>query len=216
MARDMKANWYASRADGKDRSHIPAQPFWSLLVRIAQAVLAVLLVVLTAFSASRLGSGVPGFGMTWFSFSWTAVYFGYLAVSVLVAPEAYHYITHLVLEALSCIFWLATWATLAGEASDLSGATYYHGVPKYISSGALPSFFDNNLSTLRSAIDCVGASAGIGALVWLLFCVTLAFLVMSVIRMRKSGTAPLFSSGSAGSRIPRRPVGSGPAEMAQA
>ncbi len=44
--------------DGKDRSHVLALPYWTLFVRIAQAVIALLLLILTSYSASKVGSGV--------------------------------------------------------------------------------------------------------------------------------------------------------------
>lgn len=39
MAADLKGNWYASRAgDGQNRSHIPAMPLWTGILRISQLV----------------------------------------------------------------------------------------------------------------------------------------------------------------------------------
>lgn len=65
-------------------------------------------------------------------------------------------------EALTVIWWLVTWALLASEASFWTG----------ISLRFAPSGF-------RSAIACIKASAGLGALVWLMFLASLAFLGMS-------------------------------------
>ena len=59
------------------------------------------------------------------------------------------------------IWWLCTWAVLASDASALNSAFIFG--------------FHNSFS---SAVDCVKASAGLGALVWLLFLVTLVFFGM--------------------------------------
>jgi hypothetical protein len=59
------------------------------------------------------------------------------------------------------IFWLCTWAVLASEAAafgEFDGwYDYYYG------------------HGTQSAVDCVKASAGLGALVWVLFVATLVF-----------------------------------------
>jgi hypothetical protein len=59
MAIQWQQNFLDRRAaDGKRRSHIPPIPFWTVVVRVAQLVLALLLVILTGYAASKLGSGV--------------------------------------------------------------------------------------------------------------------------------------------------------------
>ncbi len=85
MGTDMKRDWYASRAgDGQDRSYVPPMPLWTGILRIFQMVkfpvqprqgvklatrdgkrgslalqvLALLLLILTAYAGSRLGNGV--------------------------------------------------------------------------------------------------------------------------------------------------------------
>lgn len=59
------------------------------------------------------------------------------------------------------IFWLCTWAVLASEAADFG--TYDGWYDYYWGHG------------MQSAVDCIKASAGLGALVWLLFVVTFVF-----------------------------------------
>lgn len=82
------------------------------------------------------------------------------------------------LESLTVIWWLCTWAVLASEAS--------------VSTRGLPlSFFPKYF---RTATDCIKASAGLGALVWLLFLATLAFLGMSPGPAAQRHLYELFSS----------------------
>lgn len=66
------------------------------------------------------------------------------------------------LEALTVIWWLCTWAVLASNSTAWG----------WISSRYIPSRY-------KTAVDCIKASAGLGALVWLLFLATSAFLGMS-------------------------------------
>jgi hypothetical protein len=72
------------------------------------------------------------------------------------------------------IFWLCTWAVLASEAAafgEFDGwYDYYYG------------------HGTQSAVDCVKASAGLGALVWVLFVATLVFFVLSLLNHRKTET----------------------------
>jgi hypothetical protein len=59
------------------------------------------------------------------------------------------------------IFWLCTWAVLASEAAAFG--TFDGWYDYYYGDG------------VQSAVDCIKASAGLGALVWILFVITLAF-----------------------------------------
>lgn len=170
-------NWVDPLAgDGKDRSHVLSLPYWTLFVRIAQIVLALLLLILTAFSASKLGSNAAGFGLTWFTFILTVIYFVYLGVSLAKFPIYYHPLAHLPFEILINIFWLCSWAVLASEAAsvgdleDYIGSYYYRYLP----------------SSYKSALNALKASAALGAIEWVLFCITLAFLVIAFINSTKS------------------------------
>jgi hypothetical protein len=83
------------------------------------------------------------------------------------------------LEILTVIFWLVTWALLASEAgvwSDYESTSYTVYGHTYTTSNYLPPKW-------KTAIDCAKASAGIGALEWVLFVITLVFF----------GTYPLSS-----------------------
>jgi hypothetical protein len=74
------------------------------------------------------------------------------------------------LEIATTFWWLVTWALLASEASawDIYGGVTYidiYGNTQTIDTG-LPTNW-------KSAIDCGKASAGLGALEWVLFIITL-------------------------------------------
>jgi hypothetical protein len=75
-----------------------------------------------------------------------------------------------IIEILTVIFWLSTWALLASEASGFVTSVTLEGYTYDVGS-YLPSHL--NWST---AIACTKAAAGLGALEWVLFVVTLVFL----------------------------------------
>jgi len=73
-------------------------------------------------------------------------------------------------EILTVIFWLATWALLASEASAFITSFTGDGITI-----DLESYYPSNWKT---AINCTKASAGLGALEWVLFIITLVFFGM--------------------------------------
>ncbi|CAK7198227.1 hypothetical protein SEUCBS139899_000885 [Sporothrix eucalyptigena] len=172
-----------TESDGRGGANVLSLPKWTLFIRIAQLALAFLLLVLTAYSASKLGSGAAGFGLTWFTFIFTVLYFVYLGVSLSAVPSAYHPLAHLPFEILINIFWLSTWAVLASEASSIGDLGGYERF--------LPSSY-------RSALDCIKAAAAFGALLWVLFCITLAFLVIAFLEHTRNNatTADVAASGA--------------------
>jgi len=74
-------------------------------------------------------------------------------------------------ETLACIFWLATWATLARDAATIQPTRYYV-VAGVVASGN-SYYIDNITPHWIEAIQCLRASAVLGALEWVLFCISL-------------------------------------------
>jgi hypothetical protein len=74
-----------------------------------------------------------------------------------------------IVEILTVIFWLTTWALLASESSGFVTSVPY-GLSTIDVGSVLPS--DLHWDT---AINCTKAAAGLGALEWVLFVVTLVF-----------------------------------------
>jgi hypothetical protein len=87
-------NVWAIRAhDGRNRSHVPAQPLWAAFgLRVLQFILAFIILVMTAYAASQFGTGdLAGFGLAWFTFILTWAFIIYLAVSLFISPQIYNY-----------------------------------------------------------------------------------------------------------------------------
>jgi len=167
--------------------HIPAMPLWVVIIRIFQAVLAIIILALTAFADHVLNSlnsyvdsylnfTFSGYGMSFFIFSWTLLFLAYVGCSAAFAPNLYNKWIHLAAEVLTVIFWLATWALLASEASAFITSYTLDGITI-----DLESYYPSNW---KAAIDCTKASAGLGALEWVLFIITLVFFGISIYRTR--------------------------------
>ncbi|KAK7943468.1 uncharacterized protein PG986_012581 [Apiospora aurea] len=129
-AADKNRNVWANHIkNGDDRTHVPPMGKKVLIIRVVQLVFAVVFLVLAAFAAFTLNMGnLPAFGLSFFVFSWTVVYFVWLGLSILFYPVLYHWIAHIVIEGLANVFWLAAWASLASLASALNVARagYYY------------------------------------------------------------------------------------------
>jgi len=163
------------------RDHIPALPFWLAIIRILQLVFAFLVLVLTAYSSNAFGGDsdgstlvntfFPGYSMSFFSFAWTLLFLLYILLTPLAFPKFYHSYAHLVLEFLTVVFWLTTFALLADECkwwvaeqNSLSSYKKYGGSSKQI-------------DKLLTASKASRAATGFAAIVWILFMVTFGLVV---------------------------------------
>ncbi|EOO03414.1 hypothetical protein UCRPA7_1075 [Phaeoacremonium minimum UCRPA7] len=177
MPLDTKRNfWTLKSEDGHSRSHIPPQPLWTFFIRIAQLVLAIIIVGLTGYATDTFGTttALDGLAFSFFLFAWTLLFLGWLLISTFFFPIAYNYWAHVAAEGLTVVLWLAGWAVLAHNASDLAKAEKYLGSYSGYSD-YLPNDVKSEINKTKRAIDCVKAAAGLGALEWLLFIVTLVF-----------------------------------------
>jgi len=198
---DFQENVLARNGDS-GRDHIPAVPFWVAIVRAFQFLLALLVMALSAFAASVFGADFfPGYGMSFFVFAWTLIFFGYIIATPLFAPQAYNYWAHLGLEIVTNIFWLTTFALLADEAVGWSIVGDFGFDP------FLPRNWDG-------AIGATKAGAALGAFNWALFIVTLVSFGIFLHQHRLAHGA----AGFGGNRAPvdvekNRPAVSRPVEL---
>lgn len=94
---------------------------------------------------------------------------------------------HSIVEVLTNIFWLCTWAVLASEASafDAEVRTINDLFDAFTSSES-NSPFSSAVRNVRTAINCIKAAAALGALLWVLFIVSTVFLAMAVVAHYKA------------------------------
>ncbi|EXJ93750.1 hypothetical protein A1O1_02143 [Capronia coronata CBS 617.96] len=130
-------------------------PGWIFWIRIAQGALALLILILTAVAAAEFLQGAnaaflvtpyPGFGFTWFAFSWTLVY---LPVATWLIPnlnaKCKPLIILLVLELFTTLWWLVAFALLADNSSTLA------------------TWLDTDYTNIKAGVGLTQASAAFGA-----------------------------------------------------
>lgn len=149
-----------------DVSHIPCQPFWLLIVRCFQLLLAVLVLALSAYAGSGYIVFYAGYGIGIFSFVWTLLFLCYIEITTFWFPVAYNKYAHLALECLCVIFWLSTFAALAVVAAAWDwgySVCYGYGCYKLKTRS-----YDYN-----GPANATKAAAALGAIEWALFIGTL-------------------------------------------
>lgn len=124
---------------------------------------------LSAYSGSGYLVFYAGYGIGIFSFIWTLLFICYIEITTFWAPAAYNKYAHLVLECLSVIFWLSTFASLAVVAAAWdwgysSVSTCYGSYCYKIKARS----YDYN-----GPANATKAAAALGAIEWALFCGTL-------------------------------------------
>lgn len=152
-------------AQGLIAKGVPPQPSWIIFLRIAILVLSVILLGLGAWNVSTVGSlaagaGYGAGGMVIFVTIWSFIVYGGATAVEMFAPHLFYRVAFLIGYILSIIFWLSAWAWSASWASVTLG-TYYGHV--YVSQFGVSS----------------AACAGLGAVVWVLTIVNIAFFIKS-------------------------------------
>jgi len=130
--------------------------------------------------------------MTFFTFSWTILLLLYIFVTPLWYPQAYLYWAHLGFEITTVIFWLVTFALLAQEAAAfdvISGAE--NDINQGLSDTGVQIIWPN----WKAAINSTKAAAGLGALTWLLFIITLIVFGVFLHKHRVANGSTGFGTG---------------------
>jgi len=174
-------NLYARRG-ADEPSHIPALPFWFVIIRIVQILFAFLVLVLAAYAGNVYGSWAdktwfPGYGMSYFTFAWTLLFFLYLFATHLFLSTFYHYWIHLGLEFLTTVFWLTTFALLANESSiwtdEINALKAVKNYDNDIQAATGIHIPGTSFNKAETAAKTSRAATAFAALDWILFMVTL-------------------------------------------
>jgi Membrane-associating domain len=136
-------------------------PAWMLFVRIAQAVLTVITLGLTAFSASVWGV-FSGYALNWFTCVWTWAFLGFTLV---VRPRLTNInpIFPLIPEVATAFWWLVSFSVIASEASSLSGIEDLYNA--YVGEATDGDYSFSYGSRGNAALGCTKGAAAAGALV---------------------------------------------------
>lgn len=164
-------------------AHIVAVPGFVTIIRIAQLVLTIVIIGLAGNTITGWGKvttlAVEPLAFLIFCCVWTLLLNAYLLVTPAFLPVAYNMWAHLALEAIAWIFWLSGWAATASWASTWS-------------------MFQNATGKDYSYWATGAAAAAMGAIMWVLYTVTLVFFCIELHKHRNDpNNAHLSSLGFA-------------------
>jgi len=169
--------------------HIVQQPKFLFFIKIAQAVLAFITLALSSFAISVLPNTFGTFGFNIFCSLYTFIVCAYLISTPIWLPALWNCWAALVLEIFGVIFWLCGFATLAAWAAlgtyTTNYLTNYDAVYNYTKRSSIYNS-DKELKTWDRAWQCAAAAAGLGALIWVLYMVTLITFSIFLHRHRKN------------------------------
>ncbi|KAI5840635.1 hypothetical protein BZA05DRAFT_454423 [Tricharina praecox] len=176
-------------------AHIVRIPHFLFIMRLVQIFLSVVILALMAFAITQLTNVFGTFGYNIFCCIYNFIGVGYLLVSVARAPRIWNCWAALVIDIFGVIFWISAWGSLAGwaalgniayDSSALDLCRHYSKTDQRKCNGR------------KGAWQASAATAGLGAIVWVLFVV---HLIVYSIHLHRHRTAPetkhLPSSGRA-------------------
>ncbi|KPI44744.1 uncharacterized protein AB675_8671 [Cyphellophora attinorum] len=186
--------------------HVIPMPRWSSIIGIARLVLAVLVLAFVAAAAGLWGdASYAAFGLTLFTASATLLVFAYYTLSLCRWPHFYSAWAVLGLEIFGVIFWLTSFALCAEWTATFNHSWWTHGSSTATNYGFWNAPFrpeDIGLQSRgipvikralasekkwKSAVALMGTAAGLGAVQFVLFVVTLTFFGIGLQKHRVAG-----------------------------
>ncbi|KAI9773268.1 MAG: hypothetical protein M1839_002180 [Geoglossum umbratile] len=210
-----------AHTDRSGREHIVKEPNWILFIRIAQVVVALLILALAAASENslRAWTSVTGsfsfmiflvWSLGFILFVGVATLLGlvYLILTPIFLPFLYNYWAALALEVLGVFAWLFVFAIMTAWASANTAAKMYNSANRlesvlYAGLGK-DDYYSSAFS--RYGWKTTAAASGIGLLELLLFLATLTTFISSLRRHRRSG-GPAIGAKTNGHPDPETEVG---------
>ncbi|KFY22049.1 hypothetical protein V493_06895 [Pseudogymnoascus sp. VKM F-4281 (FW-2241)] len=184
----------------------PPQPFWLQIVRGFQLLLALVTLGLSAYALSVVG-GYSGYGLNIFTTIVTLFYIAYIVTSSFIVPTLYNIWTSLALQAFLCIFWLATFGTLAAAsvAYSIDDAFDYYDNDEWFYSVHTGDYV--SAETAKVVVNTTKASAALTAFIWVSFVATLIYTTLSAIRHGRGNRAGAAPAPAANQEHKMGPVG---------
>jgi hypothetical protein len=193
------------------RDHIVPVPPFFLVLRCIQMVLALVVLGLSAYGLSGFAV-LGGASFSIFVALVTMIIGGWYLLSSRQIPALYHKVAVLVLECFLLIWWLAAWADLAAWAG---GYDFYAVTTSSVCAYGYCAPFKKravDVNSWENYRNAMAAAAGIGALNFILFIVTLVTFAIYFHRHRIAGS-PWGYGGHWANGIPNGNVGGGPANQ---
>ncbi|KIW13014.1 hypothetical protein PV08_08201 [Exophiala spinifera] len=175
---------------------IVPMPRWSTAVGCARVALAVVVLALTAAATSIWGS-YDAFGVTLFTASASLIIFVYYFIALSRQPNLYNRWAVLGLEIFGVIFWLTSFALMAQWTSVYNGWWYGNGNsygfwdapyrPEDVGF-AKRTVVKRSVNKYHAGVALAGTAAGLGAVEFVLYTLTLTVFGMSLHQQRMSAT----------------------------
>jgi len=186
-------------------------PRWVLLIRIAQGSLSALALALICYPAHVwgdsywTGSTHSSLGFYIFACVWSFLVLGYLFITPLKFPAAYHRYAHVALEFTAAVFWLSAFAYLASFTRAFSGWQNIYlrkradndfnlDLDKILDNVRASAGGDTPVRGYRSGVQAwwilCAVDSAIGAIIWLLWSGTFALAAWELFKQFKSGKQP--------------------------
>ncbi|KAI9750600.1 MAG: hypothetical protein M4579_006396 [Chaenotheca gracillima] len=165
-------------------AHVITPPKWILGIRIAQSVIALIILALVAYSTSVFGytNMVSAYGLNLFTALATLIITSYLVFTPMFFPALYNLWAQLALEIFLVIFWIISFGILA----SYSATFFFYDTSSYYCFDCYKGKRDlgKRSEPGSTAWQTGAAAAGMGGIEFILFVITLVVFSIEVHRYR--------------------------------
>ncbi|KAM0740363.1 hypothetical protein ACQRIT_005547 [Beauveria bassiana] len=177
-------------------------PLWVFGIRIAQVVLSIVILGMAAAWTDYALFDAPSLAIAAAVFTWVVVAYILVTERIPVANAFYTIYAVIALDAFMCIIWLSAWALNAARRAELGnvggrrggrGRFCYEGICYDYKKRSI----ERRAMTWQTLSGLLAGVAALGAIVWVLFIVTLVWTIMNFLKGRKDGRYTLGSSSTA-------------------
>ncbi|KAM3562150.1 hypothetical protein MY1884_001964 [Beauveria asiatica] len=176
-------------------------PLWVFAIRIAQVVLSIVVLGMAAAWTDYSLFDAPSLAIAAAVFTWVVVAYILVTEKVPAANALYTIYAVIALDAFMCIIWLSAWALNAARRAELGnigggrggrGRFCYNGICYDYKKRSI----ERRAMTWQTLGGLLAGVAALGAVVWVLFIVTLVWTIMNFFKGRKDGRYTLGSSST--------------------
>ncbi|KAM3515477.1 hypothetical protein MY11210_000850 [Beauveria gryllotalpidicola] len=180
-------------------------PLWVFGIRIAQVVLSIVVLGMAAAWTDYALFDAPSLAIAAAVLTWVVVAYILVTEKIPAVNAFYTIYAVIVLDAFMCIIWLSAWALNAARRAELGnigggrvrtgsghGRFCYEGICYDYKKRSI----ERRAMTWQTLGGLLAGVAALGAVVWVLFIVTLVWTIINFLKGRKDGRYTLGSSST--------------------
>ncbi|KAH6884537.1 G-protein coupled receptor protein [Thelonectria olida] len=183
--------------------HVLESPLWVTIIRGFQILLSIIILGLCAALMHDAYLDEEGFSLAVSLLTWLGVGYIVLTEKIVGFRGAYHIIAVVVVDSLLVVLWLAAFASMAAKRAAYVVPVTVNGC---VDDGslvdsktcyrrrAIEQMMKRDVILFKSGLAMTAAIAGLGALMWLLFCACLVWEIIGFVQGRKQGRFAMSSS----------------------